>query len=159
MRVARGLGVEYTDKGIDRGFYEVELRNPTPRQMFFIGFAPVLLAVVSVASFMIGWILYDSHFWYSLVFFLIGFGSGRFAPPSVLDFSSVFFIRSWSQPVSSVLSSLVALPLLLVRLPCILYPRYNLVLDWGVAAALFYGSFLLHMRLGNVLSLWGVYCC
>ncbi|MBP1986757.1 hypothetical protein [Halolamina salifodinae] len=143
MVMASRLGVAYRDRGHQGSHYIVEMRNPTPGQLALISFAPICLAVVAVASFLVFWSIVEVHFWFSLLFLFVGVGCARFSPPSFVDVSGVFLNVSRAQPLSSVLSSVVALPLLILRLPCLLFPRHNLYLDWLFVALLFYGSFVL----------------
>lgn len=144
MAVAERLGVAYRDRGHQGSHYIVEMKNPTPGQLALISFAPISLVFVAVASFLVFWSIVDVNFWFSLLFLFIGVGCARFAPPSFLDVIGIFFIRDRGQPLSSVLSSVVALPLLLIRLPCLIVSGYNLYLDWLFVVAVAYGSFLVH---------------
>lgn len=113
--------------------YFVQYESPSPRALLFINLSPILLASLSFSLFYFAFYS-DSPFHLLLV--LPALGLGMQSIPSLQDARSVFWMTSGTQPVSSVLSSLLALPFYLLQFPALYLDDYPYVLQFAVAVSI-----------------------
>lgn len=120
---ARLLGVDYADRGVVGAYRVVSFTNPTPAQLLLTNLAPLLLVIPSIVS---AWVCF-THPVLLFLFWMVPVQFARYSLPSYLDARQVVVRWEWRHLVSSVLSTIIPLPLLLARLPSHLSSRLKLV--------------------------------
>jgi hypothetical protein len=136
------LSVRYQDRGVqdDKEAYVLEFEPRTPRQVFLINLAPLLLAPFAFALFYIGW---NTDWYFAIPAFLLALGLGMQSLPSFADAWAIVCTLSIRQPVSSVAGSVVATPFALVQSPSVLKGvSWLFVCQFSFACLLAYSSFV-----------------